>query len=422
MKRFWVLFVKELRELVTPQTLLPIILVVIVFIGLGKVISQQTKTQNKPQPVLVIDNDGSSTAADVVAQLKSDDLAVTLEQRAPLPDFSKPTNEKAVIVIPAGFGRALDAGQPANLQTYTIQNGFSIARLADTGLVSGAVAQLNAAVATERLARLVPHMSPAHVLAPVQNDEHLVVSGKVAAVSPSDVGSYLASQVAFVPVVLFIVIVFAGQMVATAMANEKENKTLETLLTVPISRSSIVAAKMLAAATVASVTAAVYVYGIHSIQSSFTGSQSLSVAAKAAISQLGLNLSVSSYALLGVVLFLGISVALAIALVLGAFADNIKSVQSLIMPLMVLLLIPYLATLVTDVPSLPTAFKVILYVIPFTYTFQAMPNLYVHNYGLVLLGGAYELLCFIVFMAIAAKLFSSDQILTLRLKGLHFKK
>lgn len=422
MKRFWVLFVKELRELITPQTIIPIVLIVLVFLGLGKVIAQQSKAQNKPQPVVVVDNDDSSTSADVVQELRSDNLTVTLEQHAALPDFSKLANEKAVIVIPAGFGHDLTLGGAATLQTYTIQNGFSIARLADTGLVSSAVAQLNAAVATERIARLAPHTSPAQVLAPVHNDEHLVAGGKVAAVSPADVGAYLSSQIAFVPVVLFIVIVFAGQMVATAMANEKENKTLETLLSVPISRASIVTAKMLAAGVVASVTAVAYVYGIHKVQADFTGSQSLSASARAAIGQLGLNLSPGSYVFLGVVLFLGILVALAIALVLGAFADNIKSVQSLIMPLMMLLLIPYLATLVTDVPSLPTAFKVVLYIIPFTYTFQAMPNLYVHNYGLVALGGAYELLCFIVFMAIAAKLFASDQILTLRLRGLRFRR
>jgi ABC-2 type transport system permease protein len=340
---------------------------------------------------------------------------VTLQKQSPLPDFSKPVSEKAVVVIPAGFGRELAQGKPVSLETYTIQNGFSIARLADTGLVSGAVTQVNTALAAERLARAAPRSNPAELLAPVKNDEHLVVGGKTAAVSPAKIGAYLSSQVALVPVVLFVVIIFAGQMVATAMANEKENKTLETLLSVPISRVSIVCAKMLAAGLVASVTAAAYVYGLHNLQSSFTAGQSVDAATKAAVNQLGLNLSAGSNVLLGVVLFLGILTALAIALVLGAFADNIKSVQSLIMPLVVLLMIPYLATMVTDTQTLPAAFKVLLYAIPFTYTFQALPNLYVHNYALVMLGAVYELVCFGIFILVAAKLFSSDRLLTLRL-------
>jgi ABC-2 type transport system permease protein len=415
MKRFGVLLVKELRELLTPQTLIPIFLVVLVFLGFGKLISREVQQSNKAQPVLVIDNDNTATSAALIDVMRHANLDVTLESNSALPAFGPSTSEKAVIVIPAGFTHDLAIGKQATLQTYTIQNGFSVAKLADTSLVSDTVSQINTAVAAERLSKILPKQKPAELLAPVQSDEHLVVGSKVASVDPAEIGSYIGSQTAFVPVILFIVIVFAGQMVATAMANEKENKTLETLLSVPISRTSIVAAKMVAAAIVAGITAGAYIYGLQGIQSSFTGGQSLSASGKAALNQLGLNLSPESYVMLGIVLFLGILVALAIALVLGAFADNIKSVQSLIMPLMVLLLIPYMTTLITDVQTLPTSFKVFLYAIPFTYTFQAMPNLYVHNYTLVLLGAAYELFCFIVFIVIAAKLFSSDQILTLKL-------
>lgn len=415
MKRFSVLLIKELRELLTPQTLVPIALVVVVFLGLGKVLSAQTKTQQQPQPILVIDNDVSATSASVVALLRQDNLAVTAEDHGSMPDFTKPISQKAVIVIPSGFGRAMAASKPATLETYTVQDGFSVARLADTSLVSDAVADVNSGMAAGRLAKLVPHVLPQTLLVPIRDDQHMVANGNVAAIDPASVASYLTSQIALVPIVLFIVILFAGQMVATAMANEKENKTLETLLSVPISRTTIVTAKMLAAGIVASITATAYVFGIHSVQANLTASPTLGSATKAAIAQLGLSLSVGSYILLALTLFLGILVALAIALVLGSFADNIKSVQSLIMPLMVLLLVPYLATLIMNVQTLPETFKILLYMIPFTYTFQAMPNLYLHNYSFVVAGCLYELAFFVVFMLFAAKLFSSDRLLTMRL-------
>lgn len=422
MSRFLVLLKKELRELITPQTVIPIVLIVLVFIGLGKVITQQTKQQNKPQPVLVIDNDNSTASAAAVKLLGQAGLAVTLEHQASLPNFASPMSEKAVILIPQGFGKDLSKGLRATIETYTLQNGFTIARLADATLASDAVAQANTALSAAHLKEVLPKEDTAALLAPINDEPHMVVSGKVANIDPVKVVDYLSSQIALVPVVLFIVIVFAGQMVATAMANEKENKTLETLLSVPISRTTIVGAKMLAAGIVASITAVLYVYGLHSVQSSFTGAQSVDAATTTAINQLGLTLSPTSYLMLGIALFLGILTALAIALVLGAFADNIKSVQSLLMPLMVLLLIPYLASLVVDVQTLPNVFKVILYAIPFTYTFQAMPNLYAHSYGLVLLGSLYELAFFVVFMLLAAKLFSSDQLLTLRLSWLIRKR
>jgi ABC-2 type transport system permease protein len=414
MKRFGVLLYKELRELLTPQTLVPIVLIVLVFLGLGRVISQQSKIQAQPQPVMVVDQDHTQASAAVSKLLEKDNLKITAADA--IPDFTNPVSQKAVIVIPAGFQADMAAGKPAQLQTYTIQNGFSVAKLADTALVSTAVAQINATLAAEHIAALAPKKNPVDVLAPVQAQEHLVVAGKVAQIDPTKVASYLGSQFGLVPVVLFIVIVFAGQMVATAMANEKENKTLETLLSVPISRNTIVAAKMVAAGIVASLMASAYVYGLHSIQSTFTGGQTVDDATKAALSQLGLTLTPTSYALLALSLFLGILAALAIALVLGAFADNIKSAQTLTMPLMILLLIPYMASLLVDVQTLPKTYQLVLAAIPFTYTFQAMPNLYAHNYGQVIFGAVYVFAFFVVFMMIAAKLFASDKILTLRLK------
>lgn len=415
-----VLLGKELRELLTPQTILPIVLVILAFIGLGKVLSQQSKVASKPQPVLVVDHDSTPASAAVAKLLKASNFDVT--QQASDPDFSQNIAQKAVVVIPAGFGRDLAAGKQTTLETYTVQSGFSLAKIANATLLTGLTAQLNTALAASRIAQIAPRLDPTKVLAPVKNDEHIVANGKVANISPDKIAAYLGSQITFVPVILFIVIVFAGQMVATAMANEKENKTLETLLSLPISRTTIVGAKMLAAAIVAGATAVAYIYGLHSLQSSFTGGVAVDDATKAAASQLGLTLSTSSYVMLGVALFLGILAALAIALVLGAFADNIKSIQALIMPLLLLLLVPYLATMATDIQTLPGWFRGVLYVIPFTYTFQAMPNLYLHNYGLVALGSLYELVFFIVFMVIAGRLFASDRLLTLRPGSLFSRK
>ena len=53
----------------------------------------------------------------------------------------------------------------------------------------------------------------------------------------------------FIPIILMMIIIYSSQMVISAIAMEKQNKTLETLLTVPIPRTSIVTAKMLAAAS-----------------------------------------------------------------------------------------------------------------------------------------------------------------------------
>ncbi len=58
-----------------------------------------------------------------------------------------------------------------------------------------------------------------------------------------------------------MIVIYSSQMVISAVAMEKQNKTLETLLTVPIKRTSIITAKMLAAGLVGLISAGVYMFG-----------------------------------------------------------------------------------------------------------------------------------------------------------------
>jgi ABC-2 type transport system permease protein len=131
---------------------------------------------------------------------------------------------------------------------------------------------------------------------------------------------------------------------------------------------------------------------------------------------LGLTLSPSSYASIGAALFLAILCALAISTILGALAESIKDVQSLIMPLMIVIMMPYILSMITDINSLSLLPKYLMYAIPFTHAFTTMPNLYSGNYQQITFGILYELFFFIVIVSIAGRIFSSDKILTLKLK------
>ena len=59
-------------------------------------------------------------------------------------------------------------------------------------------------------------------------------------------------------------------MIITSMGLEKENKTLETLLTLPVKRESIILGKMAGAIVVALLMAVVYIGGFNYYMSSFT--------------------------------------------------------------------------------------------------------------------------------------------------------
>ena len=68
-----------------------------------------------------------------------------------------------------------------------------------------------------------------------------------------------------------------------------------------------------------------------------------------------------------------------------------------------------------DIPNASILIRIIVYVIPFSHTFLAAPNIFLQNYNIIYMGAAYQFVVFIILAVIATKIFSSDKILTLKL-------
>jgi ABC-2 type transport system permease protein len=251
--------------------------------------------------------------------------------------------------------------------------------------------------------------------------EHVVIGDRDALASVGEVMGFITQQTTFIPIVLFVVIMLAAQMIATTIASEKENKTLETMLSMPVSRTSIIGAKMVAASMVALLSAVAYMYGMRSFMDGLTswlgagGSPFGAGGEGEALSQLGLQLGGGDYAILGLALFMAILVALAVAVILGAFAENVKAVQALMAPLMVMIMIPYFLTLFVDIEQVSPVIKWLVLAIPFSHPFMTAPNLFLGNYAVVFMGIAYEFVWFVVLVVLAGRIFSSDRILTMKL-------
>ncbi len=426
MRRFMVLLKKELRELVTVQMLLPFVVVIVMFVALGQTLSSVTSDQKGPYPVVVVDLDGKAMASLVVETLKATGFEPSITTEKPDSSAVRALLEKEdaniLLEIPAGFTDSLASGKTQKLVTWTAVRNFSFIGNQDVNAFAGALAAVNSAVGAQIAATAAPSVSPQVLQQPVTAEEHVMVGDKSAQIAVGTVMGFVSQQTTFIPIVLFVVIIFASQMIATTIATEKENKTLETLLSYPVSRASIVTSKMVAAGLIALMSAGAYMLGMQQYMKGLEtglGGQGVGAeatkAAEAAMQQLGLTFGPSDYALLGLTLFAGILVALSIAIILGAFAENVKSVQSLLTPLMVLMLIPYFLTLFLDLSVLPDAIRIAVMAIPFTYPFITGPNLFLGNYGIVWFGVGYQLVWFAVFVTIAARVFSSDRILTMKL-------
>lgn len=423
MRTFGVLLRKELRELLTFQMLGPFVAIVVIFIALGGVIGSAGDGDGSTR-LVVVDNDLSVASQTVIASLESVGLDVTVVEDAETQTAITEHSADGVglfVTVPEGFATSLDSDEPLPVEAHAVMTDFSFLGMQGTAEMQAGLATANQALATAFATRFAPDAPIELLQTPLHVEHRVTVGAETAATSPDVVGAFIAQQTTFIPIVLFIVIIFAAQLIATTIATEKENKTLETLLSYPVSRTSLVTAKMVAAGLVSLVAAAAYMLGMQQYMAGLEtslgggGADAAMQASRAAMTQLGLVLGPADYVMLGLSLFAGILLALSIAIILGAFAESVKAAAALLTPLMVLLMVPYMLTMFVNLNTASPLLKWGLLAIPFTHAFTAAQNLFLGNDITVWLGIGYQLLWFVGFAVIAARIFSSDRILTMKL-------
>ncbi|HRY76848.1 MAG TPA: ABC transporter permease [Candidatus Paceibacterota bacterium] len=426
MKKFVVLVKKEVKELLTIQMILPLIIMVIVFGFIGQVMSKETAKIAAPQPILLINQDTLSSLAVISDILVKNNFVVSVFDKTDVPTAILEAQSKripALMIIPENFSQGLKNFQPQQLAIYKVVQNFSLLASARYGAVDQAIKNINSYFSDEWIKENVGFIKPETLKNPIAAKEFVNIKDKTANVPFSLVIGFMQKQTTFIPIILFLVIIMAAQMVAMAVANEKENKTFEILLSSPISRKTIIFAKLLGAGIVALLFAAAYMIGFGYYMNGMAGGALSGPVggdgASNALQALGVVVTPLGYVLLGLSLFMGVLVALAIAIILGILADSVKSVQAVTTPLMVLILFPYLLITFTDFGALTPAVRWLIYAIPFSHPFLAVEKLMIQDYAFIGGGIIYQLLIFLFFVILAAKIFSSDKILTLKL---NFKK
>ena len=423
MKKFYLLFKKELKELFTPQLWVPFLAVMVVFFLFGNIAGKQAKEQAAAKESIVLyDADNSQLSREsinVINQI-ADVKEVDVSDSTKLLNEMKNKNIDVGIIIPEGFENNIKNIGNANLDTYALIENFSIISQKKYAILEASKQAVNDFISSILINQATGTQKALELKNPITSDSYVSSHDKVVKGNPSEVLGYIQTQTSSIPVVLFIVIIMAAQMIAAAVATEKENKTLETLLSLPISRKTIAASKMLAAGLISLLMAGIYMLGLRSFNSGISSnfsqaSTQTSASASQIAGELGLKITTLGYLEVGILLFLGILLALAMAMILGAFSEDAKSAQGVVAPLMILVLIPYFINLFFDIGSFSQTLQYIIYAIPFTHVLLSVQNVLLGNQLLIIFGGIYLLILFVIFVLIAAKIFSSDLILTMKL-------
>jgi ABC-2 type transport system permease protein len=212
--------------------------------------------------------------------------------------------------------------------------------------------------------------------------------------------------------VIMLLLISAMQIAATTVSIEKEEKTLETLLTMPISRLNILTGKLAGSVVVAAAGAVASLVGVnYYVGSAFSLMPTESVSLEA----LGLTMSPLAYGFLGAVMFVTIVSALALAIVIAAFSENVRSAQSLVGILDFIFILPSLILMFADIEILPYPLQIVLYAIPYTHAILASKAAFMGDYFTMTISIAYISAFTIAILYIAAKIFTTEKIVTARI-------
>ncbi len=414
LKGFTTILIKELKELMRDPKILigMIVLPLIMFPVMGLVFGyavSSAQEQAQKATLLVVNNDGGTWSQEFIDYLNTymnvaivnNTSSQQIIDQNMLPDY----NSTQFLEIPAGFSANMTEHLNGNYNVTTQVNVYGVYQ--GGGLFSG--------IGSSGLTVLVESFNRAIAPDLVLTTQSTIIKGQVQeGIDPATLSGLTMSQSIALPLTVMIMITYAMQIAATSVAMEKEEKTLETLLTSPVDRFAILMGKVSSTVIVAGVASVTVLVGYYYMIGSITFGITSNVGQVDLVS-LGLVPSAFGYVLLGISLFVTLLSALALAVIMSAFSENVRGAQALVGYVYPLIFIPAMALMYIDVNSMPMAVRMIFYAIPFSHPIIASQAVVMGDYATVAFGIVYVALFTVVIMYIASRLFSTEKILTAKL-------
>lgn len=320
------------RRALISMIALPLLVVPLLVLGMGGLsFKLAERARGEVHEVMVL---GADQAPELVAEIEKMD---TLRLVPETPDFRQRIADKevqAVLRVPGDFAERVERGETAELTIYTYE-GETRSSLAASRL-EGLLRERRAAVVRERLEAeglsetlISPFRAARENVAPPERVTGVLIGG-------------------LLPYMLIMLCITGAIYPAMDLtAGEKERGTMETLLSSPVSRLTLVLGKFFVVFTFSMITA-------------FLAVSVLGGMFWVAVSQLQANgvlleLSLSPFAIAGFLLLLLPMAAFfsAVLLAISVFARTFREAQTYVSPLMIVALLPAVVALMPGVELTP---------------------------------------------------------------------
>jgi ABC-2 type transport system permease protein len=260
---------KELRELLTPGSLIPVVMVAVIFMFMGSMIGGEVEKASAPVVIGIADADDGvysdlsigyiETFYETYYKVPVEDLPeylITLDSsiygndQAILQEM-RAKGVTTLLFFGPGFSEDIASKEQATIELYFSEVSTGAFGNMSSQAMTGIISYVNTSLSTERSRTdTAASGEVGAVLNPIGQTQPVTFINGVAytCITPYEISSAMSSQSMSVPIMIMLIIVMIGSIVISSMGNEKENKTLETLLTLPVDRTTIVSGKLIASA------------------------------------------------------------------------------------------------------------------------------------------------------------------------------
>lgn len=222
------------------------------------------------------------------------------------------------------------------------------------------------------------------------------------------------------PVVAVMMASYSASIAATSIASEKESKTLELLLTIPVSRLTILLSKLLGTFLIVLLSTASFMVGLGIYLIILAGAAApIQIRSDLPLTQIGfmdlLRSSPTFMPILIFTIFITMVMTTRIGLLVGILSADVRGAQQLVGAVTFpLLMPPFFILMFTSIENLPVPIQLILLIDPFMHLFLALRGDFAGDLATSLLPMAAILGYTALMLVLSSRLFMGERLVTMK--------
>lgn len=417
---------KEIKDLLRdPRIYIGLIVPIIMLPLMGMVFSIAVRgameVAIKELNVAILDYDGTEISRGFTSLLVHMGLnisTISAEDLGSALEGAKMLRSKALIVIPKGFEEGILNFGRSRVDVYAIMESVGIGVMGAYAAVDGTLKTCSDMLSAMLISKLAPGVEPEAIRNPLNITRYTMIKDRVVQAPPGALfGQFMMGYGAIIPMVLFILAITVTQIAATATAVENEEKTLETLLTFPVTRYDILMAKLLGSSIVAILGSILFIVGfLIYFERIFIAAPGLEPETVGIFRALPPP-TPEAYVVLALSLALSIIFMTAIGIAIGALSSDVRMSGSLLGVAIIPVLIPSILIMYGDLRALPLGLQLLTYALPTSYPMIVAREMITSTIPIeVLYGIPYSAILTIIVLYATSKLLAPERLLTLQYK------